>query len=331
MTMIEPIPAAADPAGAANSDIRHDWSEEEAAALLAAPLADLVFRAQDLHRRYQQSNEVEMATLVNIKDGGCPEDCHYCSQSLSWEGGVKAEALMPLGEVVEAARRAKAAGAHRLCMGAAWRSPNERDLGKVCDMVRAVRAEGLETCVTLGMLKEGQAEKLREAGLDYYNHNLDTSEAFYGQVVTTRTYQDRLETLGRVRKAGIKMCCGGILGLGESEKDRAAMLCVLARFDPHPESVPVNSLVAIEGTPMSGNEPVDEIAIVRMIAAARIMMPKSTVRLAAGRMAMSEAGQALAFIAGANSIFLGEKLLTTPNPAESEDANLMSRLGLSRM
>jgi biotin synthase len=333
MTMIEQGAAAF--AGAnqpsESADIRHDWTAEEARALLAAPLSDLVFRAQELHRRHQQSNEVEMATLVNIKDGGCPEDCHYCSQSLKWDGGVDAGALMPLQELVEAAKRAKAAGAHRLCMGAAWRSPNERDLAKVCDMVRAVKAEGLETCVTLGMLKEGQAEKLNEAGLDYYNHNLDTSEAFYHQVVTTRTYRDRLETLGRVREAGIKMCCGGILGLGESEDDRAAMLATLARFDPHPESVPVNSLVAIEGTPMSENAPVDEIAIVRMIAAARIMMPKSTVRLAAGRMGMSEAGQALAYVAGANSIFLGEKLLTTPNPGASEDMALLTRLGLSRM
>lgn len=313
---------------ASAADIRHDWTTEQARALLALPLADLVFRAQQLHRRHQRANSVQVSTLLNIKDGGCPEDCSYCSQSLKWHTDVAARPLMPLDEVVAAAKRAREAGAQRFCMGAAWRGPNARDLSRVCEMIGAVRDEGLETCVTLGMLKDGQAEELKAAGLDYYNHNLDTSEAFYGEVITTRTYADRLDTLARVRAAGLKICCGGILGLGESEEDRAAMLATLARFEPHPESVPINSLVPIDGTPLADAEPVDEIELVRVVAAARIMMPDSAVRLAAGRLAMSPAGQALAFIAGANSIFMGEKLLTTPNPAENSDRHLLDRLGL---
>lgn len=310
------------------ADIRHDWTEEEARGLLALPLADLVYRAQDLHRRHQRANAVQVSTLLNIKDGGCPEDCAYCSQSLKWKTGVAAGPLMPLDEVVAAAQRAKAAGAQRFCMGAAWRSPNARDLDRVCAMIGAVRDIGLETCVTLGMLKEDQAERLKAAGLDYYNHNLDTSEEFYGEVITTRSYADRLDTLARVRAAGLKICCGGILGLGESEADRAAMLAALARFDPHPESVPVNMLVPIDGTPLAGRPAVDEIELVRVIAAARIMMPDSAVRLAAGRLAMSPAGQALAFIAGANSIFMGDRLLTTPNPAEDSDRRMLDALGM---
>lgn len=310
-----------------SEDIRHDWTREAAAALIALPLNGLVHRAQGLHRIHRKGRGMELATLLNIKDGGCPEDCKYCSQSLSYDTGVEAKPLMPLDEVVAAARRAKQAGAQRFCMGAAWRSPNKRDLKKVCAMVEAVRAEGLETCVTLGMLDDGQAEKLKEAGLDYYNHNLDTGEDYYDKVVTTRTYADRLDTLARVRNAGIKVCCGGILGLGEEVADWAALLATLARFDPHPESVPVNTLVPIPHTPFALNEPVDELDLVRVIAAARIMMPRSTVRLAAGRLSMSRAGQALCFLAGADSIFMGDKLLTTPNPSTDADMTLLDAVG----
>ncbi len=318
----EPVPRA---------DLRHDWTREEAEALLALPFNDLVFRAQSLHRRYFDANEVQLSTLLNVKDGGCPEDCSYCAQSSRFETDFKAKKLMALEAVLEKAREAKAAGAQRFCMGAAWRSPKDRDLDAVCDMVAGVKALGLETCATLGMLEPEHAARLKDAGLDYYNHNLDTSEEYYGEIITTRTYRDRLDTLGRVRDAGIKVCCGGILGLGEGVNDRASMLVTLANMDPHPESVPVNMLVAIEGTPLANNDRIDPIDFVRVIACARIMMPASVVRFAAGRMELDAATQALAFFAGANSIFYGEKLLTTPNPAEDADAELFARLGLKPM
>jgi biotin synthase len=316
---------------APRADLRHDWTREEAEALLALPFNDLMFRAQSLHRRYFDANEVQLSTLLNVKDGGCPEDCSYCAQSSRFETDFKAKKLMALEAVLEKAREAKAAGAQRFCMGAAWRSPKERDLDAVCDMVTGVKALGLETCATLGMLEPEHAARLKDAGLDYYNHNLDTSEEYYGEIITTRTYRDRLDTLGRVRDAGIKVCCGGILGLGEGVNDRASMLVTLANMDPHPESVPVNMLVAIEGTPLADNDRIDPIDFVRVIACARIMMPASVVRFAAGRMELDAATQALAFVAGANSIFYGEKLLTTPNPAEDADAELFARLGLKPM
>jgi len=319
------------PEPASRPDLRHDWTREEAQALLALPFNDLLYRAQTLHRRYFDANEVQLSTLLNVKDGGCPEDCSYCAQSSRFETEFKAKKLMALEAVLDKAREAKAAGAQRFCMGAAWRSPKERDLDAVCDMVAGVKALGLETCATLGMLEPEHAARLKDAGLDYYNHNLDTSEEYYGEIITTRTYRDRLDTLGRVRDAGIKVCCGGILGLGEGVNDRASMLVTLANMETHPESVPVNMLVAIEGTPLADNDRIDPIDFVRVIACARIMMPASVVRFAAGRMELDAATQALAFLAGANSIFYGEKLLTTPNPAEDADAELFARLGLKPM
>ncbi len=312
-------------------DIRHDWTKAEAEALLALPFNDLLYRAHGLHRRYFDANEVQLSTLLNVKDGGCPEDCRYCAQSARYDTGFKAQKLMALDDVVAQAGAAKAAGAQRFCMGAAWRSPKDHELERVCDMVAAVKGLGLETCATLGMLSGPQARRLKEAGLDYYNHNLDTSEEYYGEVITTRTYEDRLETLAHVREAGLNVCCGGILGLGEGAADRASMLVSLANLPKHPESVPINMLVAIEGTPFAANEAVDAIDFVRVIAAARIMMPASVVRFAAGRLEMDAATQALAFFAGANSIFYGEKLLTTPNPAGESDQALFARLGLKPM
>ena len=312
-------------------DIRHDWTKAEAEALLALPFNDLLYRAHGLHRRYFDANAVQLSTLLNVKDGGCPEDCKYCAQSARYETGFKAQKLMALGDVLDKARAAKAAGAQRFCMGAAWRSPKDHELEQICDMVGAVKELGLETCVTLGMLSGDQARRLKRAGLDYYNHNLDTSEEYYGAVITTRTYRDRLETLGHVRDAGINVCCGGILGLGEAEADRASMLVTLANLAEHPESVPINMLVAIEGTPYAENDQIDPIDFVRVIAAARIMMPASVVRFAAGRLTMDAATQALAFFAGANSIFYGDKLLTTPNPDGDSDQALFARLGLKPM
>ncbi len=312
-------------------DIRHDWTRAEAEALLALPFNELLYRAHGLHRRYFDANEVQLSTLLNVKDGGCPEDCKYCAQSARYETGFAAKKLMAASEVVAKAKAAKAAGAQRFCMGAAWRAPKDHELESICDMVVAVKGLGLETCVTLGMLNRDQARRLNAAGLDYYNHNLDTSEEYYGEVITTRTYQDRLDTLAHVRDAGIRVCCGGILGLGESVADRASMLVTLANLAEHPESVPVNMLVAIEGTPYADNEAIDAIDFVRVIAAARIMMPASVVRFAAGRLEMDTATQALAFFAGANSVFYGEKLLTTPNPAGAEDRQLFDRLGLKPM
>ncbi len=310
--------------------VRHDWTAEEALALLRRPFLDLVHEAQRIHRIFHPANAVQMSELLSIKTGGCPEDCAYCPQSQRYQEGtgLKAGPLMPVDEIVAAARRAKADGATRFCMGAAWRALKDRDLPKITDAIRAVKAEGLETCMTLGMLTREQAKALKEAGLDYYNHNVDTSPAYYDRIITTRTMADRLATLEAVREAGIHVCCGGIIGLGESEEDRAAMLALLAGLDPHPESVPINRLVRVPGTPLEEAEEVDGIAFVRVIAAARIMMPRSMVRLSAGREQMSDELQALCFLAGANSIFVGDRLLTTPNPGRSRDAELFTKLGL---
>jgi biotin synthase len=304
------------------------WPVEDVLALFELPFNDLLYRAQQVHREHFDAGEVELATLLSIKTGGCPEDCAYCPQAARFDTGVTAQKMLPLDTVLEAAREAKAHGATRFCMGAAWRTPKERDLQQVEQMVREVRALGLETCATLGMLGEGQAERLKDAGLDYYNHNLDTAPEFYGNIITTRDYQDRLDTLGRVRGAGIKVCCGGIVGMGESRLQRAGLIAQLAGMDPYPESVPVNHLVQVEGTPLHGSEPLDPLEFVRTIAVARITMPTARVRLSAGRRQMGEAVQAMCFLAGANSIFYGEKLLTTGNPEVEQDQALLSRLGL---
>jgi biotin synthase len=312
-------------------DIRHDWTRDEVRALFALPFNELIFRAQSLHRTYFDARDVQISTLLSIKTGGCPEDCAYCPQSARYETGVKAEKLMALNAVLDEARAAKAAGASRFCMGAAWREPKDRDLDSVCAMVEGVKSLGLETCATLGMLTQGQAQKLKSAGLDYYNHNLDTSPEYYGDIITTRTYQQRLDTLAEVRAAGIAVCCGGIVGMGESEDDRAGLIATLAALDPHPESVPINALVRVAGTPLDGTAALDALDFVRTIAVARIAMPKSVVRLSAGREEMSDETQALCFLAGANSIFYGPKLLTTPNPAADHDRALMTRLGLKPM
>ena len=309
--------------------IRHDWSGEEVEALYRAPFMDLIFRAQAVHRAHHEPNTVQMSTLLSIKTGACPEDCAYCPQSVRYDTGVEAQALMAVEEVRTAATRAKAAGATRFCMGAAYRSPKARELKVIAEMVRAVRELGLETCATLGMLEPEQAQELKAAGLDYYNHNLDTSAEFYEKIISTRSYQDRLDTLAAVRAAGIKVCCGGIVGLGESTADRAALLRTLANLPEHPESVPINQLVKVAGTPLAGAGEVDPFDFVRTIAVARILMPRAHVRLSAGREAMSDELQALCFLAGANSIFYGERLLTTGNPDVERDRQLFARLGLS--
>jgi len=309
--------------------IRHDWTLGEITALFDLPFSDLMFRAQGVHRRNFDPNKVQLSTLLSIKTGGCAEDCAYCPQAARYDTGVDAGKLLPLEEVLADASRARDAGASRYCMGAAWRSPKDKDLDKVIEMVRGVRAMGLETCVTLGMLKAEQAKRLKDAGLDYYNHNIDTSEEFYGEIITTRCYEDRLETLEHVRDAGLSVCCGGIVGMGESRDDRAGMLMTLANLPKHPESVPINMLVQVEGTPLFGAEALDHFEFVRTIAVARIMMPESFVRLSAGRETMDDAVQALCFLAGANSIFYGEKLLTTPNPENDRDARLFDRLGIA--
>lgn len=311
--------------------VRHDWTRQEVAALFALPFPDLIYQAQTVHRAYFDATEVQVSTLLSIKTGGCPEDCAYCPQSAKYDTGVKAEKLMALDAVLKEAKAAKDAGASRFCMGAAWRNPKDRDLDKVCAMVEGVRAMGLETCVTLGMLTKPQAERLKDSGLDYYNHNLDTSPEFYGDVITTRTYQDRLDTLSHVRDAGIHVCCGGIVGMGESADDRVGMIATLACLSSHPESVPINMLVQVEGTPLMGEGKLDPLDFVRTIAAARITMPRSMVRLSAGREDMNDEMQALCFLAGANSIFYGPKLLTTPNPAADRDRVLMDRLGMRAM
>ena len=307
---------------------RHDWSLDEIVALYRQPLNDLLYRAHTIHRRCFDPNRIQLSTLINIKSGGCPEDCAYCPQSVRYKTGVDSEALMSCEQVLAEARRAKASGASRFCMGAAWRGPKEKDIDRVAEMITGVRELGLETCVTLGMLRPGQAEQLKNAGLDYYNHNLDTSESFYSSIISTRTYQERLDTLQRVRDAGINVCCGGIIGMGESVDDRAALLQTLACLPRHPESVPINTLVRVAGTPLAGEEDADPIELVRTIACARILMPRAYVRLSAGRTEMSDSTQALCFYAGANSIFYGEKLLTTENPQFSRDKALFARLGL---
>jgi biotin synthase len=304
------------------------WSRIEVEALLALPFPELVFQAQTVHRQHFDPRVVQIATLLSIKTGGCPEDCGYCSQSAHHPTGLAASKLMAVDEVLAEARAARESGASRFCMGAAWRSPKDRDVDAVCAMVEGVRALGLETCVTLGMLDSGQAQRLKAAGLDYYNHNLDTSPEYYGSVITTRTYQDRLDTLENVRDAGIHVCCGGILGLGETVADRAGLISTLASLPRPPESVPINALVRVEGTRLSRAEPVDPLDFVRVVAAARITMPTSYVRLSAGRESMTDEAQALCFLAGANSIFCGPKLLTTPNADQDRDRALLSRLGM---
>ncbi|MDH5357801.1 MAG: biotin synthase BioB [Gammaproteobacteria bacterium] len=314
-----------------NSDqlIRHDWQVEEIEALYNLPFADLMYRAQTVHRENFDPNAVQVSTLLSIKTGGCAEDCGYCPQSAHHESAVKAEPLMPLDKVLENAAQAKESGASRFCMGAAWRNLKDRDLERVADMVTGVKDMGLETCVTLGMLEEHQAKRLKEAGLDYYNHNLDTSPEFYGDVISTRTYQDRLDTLSYVRDADINVCSGGIVGMGETRQDRAGLLASLANMPSHPESVPINLLVQVEGTPMAGTENLDPLEFVRTIAVTRLMMPKSFVRLSAGREHMSDELQAMCFLAGANSMFYGEKLLTTDNPDTDHDQQLFDRLGIT--
>jgi biotin synthase len=324
-----PIPAAGPmPAHALSGIVRHDWTRAEVQALFDLPFPDLIFHAQRIHREHFDPREVQISTLLSIKTGGCPEDCAYCPQSAHHETGVAAGKLMEVAAVLDEARAAKAAGASRFCMGAAWRSPRDRDLDQVCAMVEGVRALGLETCVTLGMLTAVQAVRLKGAGLDYYNHNLDTSPEFYGEIISTRTYQDRLDTLGHVRAAGIHVCCGGIVGMGEGRDDRIGMIATLASLPVHPESVPINLLVRVAGTPLGANAALDPFEFVRTIAVARVAMPASVVRLSAGREDMREETQALCFLAGANSIFYGPKLLTTPNPERGRDVELMEKLGL---
>ena len=313
---------------ATRGESRLRWTVDAVAALLALPMNDLLHRAQQTHRAHHDPNAVQLSTLLSIKTGGCPEDCGYCPQAARYHTGVDNQAMLSLPEVAAAAAAAKAAGASRFCMGAAWRGPKERDLEPVLAMVREVKALGLETCATLGMLKDGQAERLKEAGLDYYNHNLDTAPDFYGEIITTREYRDRLETLERVRDAGVRVCCGGIVGMGESRAQRAGLIAQLANLDPYPESVPINNLVQVEGTPLYGGEAIDPFEFVRTIAAARITMPRAMVRLSAGRQQMGDGIQALCFHAGANSIFYGEKLLTTGNPDVAADQALFGRLGL---
>ncbi|MAA59908.1 MAG: biotin synthase BioB, partial [Pseudomonadales bacterium] len=305
--------------------VRHDWTLKEIQALFDLPFNDLLFQAQTVHRQFHDPNAVQISTLLSIKTGACPEDCKYCSQSGHYNTGLEKEKLMEIQNVLTQAREAKASGASRFCMGAAWRSPREKDMPYVLDMVKQVKSLGMETCMTLGMLDQDQAQRLADAGLDYYNHNLDTSPEHYNSIITTRTYQDRLDTLANVRDAGMKVCCGGILGMGETARDRAGLLMQLANLPEHPESVPINMLVKIEGTPLENVDDLDPFDFVRNIAVARILMPKSSVRLSAGREAMNEQMQALCFMAGANSIFYGERLLTTSNPEASSDMQLFKK------
>lgn len=312
-----------------NSDIRHDWSVAEVQALFKLPFNDLLFQAQSLHRKYFDPNHVQVSTLLSIKTGACPEDCAYCPQSTRYDTALEVEQLMEVERVIEEARVAKLNGSSRFCMGAAWRSPKDRDMPVILAMVKGVKALGMETCMTLGMLKPEQATQLGEAGLDYYNHNLDTSPEYYPDIITTRTYQDRLDTLSNVRDAGINVCSGGIIGMGETLRDRAGLLVQLANLPNHPESVPINQLVRVEGTPLANEKDFDSFDFIRTIAVARILMPKSYVRLSAGREEMNEERHALAYFAGANSIFYGEKLLTTPNPAANKDNQLFDKLGIN--
>ena len=322
------VPTGNSTTSAQSQEIRHDWTRQEILDLLGLPFSDLIFRAQTAHRRFFDPNQVQVSTLCSIKTGACPEDCAYCPQSARYDTGLEREQLMAVEKVIEEAKAAKASGATRFCMGAAWRSPKAKDMAYVTQMVKGVKSLGLETCMTLGMLNEGQANELADAGLDYYNHNLDTSPEFYGDIITTRTYQDRLNTLANVRSAGMKVCCGGIVGMGEEESDRAGLLMQLANMPEHPESVPINMLVKVAGTPLANQEDLDPFDFIRTIAVARILMPASYVRLSAGRETMNDQMQALAFLAGANSIFYGEKLLTTPNPEASKDMQLFKRLGV---
>ncbi|MCK4493236.1 MAG: biotin synthase BioB [Methylococcales bacterium] len=308
--------------------LRHDWSLDEIQSLFSLPFNDLLFKAHSLHRQHFDPNQVQISSLLSIKTGSCSEDCGYCPQSARYDSDLKPEALMPIHEVLEAAKKAQTEGASRFCMGAAWRQPKDKDVERVVEMVQGVKALGMETCVTLGMLTDAQTKTLKKGGLDYYNHNLDTSEDYYSEVISTRTYQDRLDTLKRVRDAGINVCCGGIVGMGESEQDRAKLLQELANLPNHPESVPINMLVQVEGTPLNGSETLDPFTFIRTIAVARILMPQSRVRLSAGRKEMSDEMQAMCFFAGANSIFYGDKLLTTDNPMTNHDQLLFERLGL---
>jgi len=308
--------------------LRHDWSLEQASALFALPFNDLIYQAHTVHRRFFDPNEIQLSTLLNIKSGGCPEDCAYCPQSVRFDTDIEATPLMEVEQVLASARAARDNGATRFCMGAAWRGPKEKDFRQVLEMVSAVKSLGMESCVTLGMLTQDQASRLKQAGLDYYNHNLDTSADFYKSIISTRDYADRLNTLSHVREAGLNVCCGGIIGLGEHVQDRAGLLCTLANMERHPESVPINMLVRVEGTPLADAEPVEPLDVVRTIAAARIMMPASYLRLSAGRNEMSEELQALCFMAGANSVFFGERLLTTDNPQQDRDLDLFRRLGI---
>ncbi|HEY8100283.1 MAG TPA: biotin synthase BioB [Burkholderiaceae bacterium] len=308
--------------------IADKWPVDDIVALFDLPFNDLLYRAQQVHRENFDPTEVELATLLSIKTGGCEEDCGYCPQAARYDTGVTAKKILPLDEVLQAAQQAKEHGATRFCMGAAWREPKDRDLEQIESMVRGVKALGMETCATLGMLAEHQAERLKEAGLDYYNHNLDTAPEFYGNVISTRDYQDRLDTLGRVRNVGIKVCSGGIVGMGESRRQRAGLIAQLANLTPYPESVPINNLVQVEGTPLHGTDKIDLLEFVRTVAVARITMPKARVRLSAGRREMGEAIQALCFMAGANSIFYGDKLLTTGNPEVESDRALLEKLGM---
>lgn len=319
------------PATVAADGLRHDWRRDEIDALFHLPFADLIFRAQGEHRRFFDANEVQMSTLLSIKTGGCPEDCGYCPQSAKFDTGLKASKLMQVGAVLAEARKAKDAGASRYCMGAAWRSPKDHDLDTVIEMIQGVKSMGMETCVTLGMLDADQAQRLKRAGLDYYNHNLDTSPEYYSEIITTRTYQDRLDTLANVRDAGINVCCGGIVGMGEDLDDRVGLLQTLANLPSHPESVPINLLVKVEGTELDQAAPLDPFEFVRTIAVAKILMPASMIRLSAGREHMSDEMQSLCFLAGANSIFIGEKLLTTDNPEKAKDQHLFDRLGVRPM
>jgi biotin synthase len=306
------------------------WTMSEAEQIFYQPFNDLLFQAQSIHRQHFNPNQIQISTLLSIKTGSCPENCAYCPQSAHYQTGLQKDPLMEIDEVVDAAKRAKAAGSTRFCMGAAWRGPNQKDLDVVCDMVKAVKSVGMETCVTLGLLKDGQAEQLKHAGLDFYNHNVDTSENYYQKIISTRTFDDRIDTLKKVRESGVKVCCGGILGMGETNKDRIHMLVALANMEDPPESVPINQLIKIPGTPLSDVPDVDSIEFVRTIALARVLMPSSYIRLSAGREQMSTEMQALCFMAGANSIFYGEKLLTADNPNPEKDNELFSRLGLSK-
>ncbi len=321
-TITVPVPALP------KDKVRPRWTTDEVEALFAAPFNDLLFRAHTTHREHFNPNAVQRSTLLSIKTGGCSEDCGYCSQAARYSTPVGREEMLSLDEVLAEARAAKDKGASRFCMGAAWRGPKQKDLDQVVEMVRGVKALGLETCVTLGMLKDDQAQQLKAAGLDYYNHNIDTAPEFYGEVISTHTQQDRFDTLGQVREAGINVCCGGIIGMGESRRGRASLIAELASMNPQPESVPINNLVRIEGTPLANNEALDPLEFVRTIAAARITMPQSYVRLSAGRQQMSDELQALCFFAGANSVFYGERLLTTDNPQTERDEKLFARLGI---